>query len=124
MDKIKAALEQKRRKLLFAALTSARRVELEGDDLLIEFAPDARHYRDTLAKTESTKALREICSEICGREIGIRFAINDGSADVRQPPTPDEEERSAKQKTREAAAQNPTVQQVLRAFGGEIVDIK
>jgi hypothetical protein len=29
-----------------------------------------------------------------------------------------------KKQTQQAATQNPTVQQILRAFGGEIVDIK
>jgi DNA polymerase III subunit gamma/tau len=121
VDQIKSALEKKKRRLLKAALEAATRAELEGDDLAIEFTSEARHYRDTLAKAENAKALREACAEVCGREIGIRFSIQDGA--TAEPGSP-EAESTPKQLSREAVAQNPTVQQVLRAFGGEIVDIK
>ena len=123
IDQIKAALEKKKRRMLIAAIDGAGRAELEGDELSLEFTPEARHYRDTLAKTENVKALREACAEVCGREIGIRFSIKDG-AENNLPASPEEESRRSKQQARQAAAQNPTVQQVLRAFGGEIVDIK
>jgi len=123
IDQIKSELEKKKRRLLIAALDAAGRVELEGDELSIEFMPEARHARDTLAKADNAKALREACAEVCGREIGIRFAIRQAESGERAPASPEEEERRSKQQAREAVAQNPTVQQVLRAFGGEIVDI-
>jgi DNA polymerase III subunit gamma/tau len=123
LDQIKSELEKKKRRLLIAALDAACRVELEGDELSIEFMPEARHSRDTLAKADNAKALREACTEVCGREIGIRFAIRQAESDEGAPASPEEEERRSKQQAREAVAQNPTVQQVLRAFGGEIVDI-
>jgi DNA polymerase-3 subunit gamma/tau len=124
IDQIKAALENKKRRMLIAALDASSRAELEGDELLIEFTPDAKHSRDTLAKADNAKALREACREVCGRDIGIRFAVKDGSSEGDEQLSPEEEERRSKKQIRQAAAQNPTVQQVLRAFGGEIVDIK
>jgi DNA polymerase-3 subunit gamma/tau len=123
IDQIKSSLEKKKRRLLIAAIDGAVRAELEGDELSLEFIPEARHYRDTLARADNAKALREACAEVCGREIGIRFSIKDG-AENNLPASPEEESRRSKQQARQAAAQNPTVQQVLRAFGGEIVDIK
>ena len=50
IDQIKAALEKKKRRMLIAALDAASRAELEGDELLIEFTPEARQARDTLDK--------------------------------------------------------------------------
>ncbi|MGZ8846980.1 MAG: AAA family ATPase, partial [Pyrinomonadaceae bacterium] len=123
VDQIKAALTEKKRPRLIAALDAASRAELEGDELLIEFTPEARHSRDTLAKADNAKALRESCSEVCGREIGIRFSIK-GDSDSKEPLSPEEEVRQSKKQTCQTAAQNPTVQQVLRTFGGEIVDVK
>lgn len=122
-DQIASALEQKKRRLLIAAIEGAHRVELEGDELLIEFTPEAKHFRDTLAKADSAKLLREVCGAICGREIGVRFTIHADAA-TDEPITADDEDRRAKQKARHAAAQNPAVQQALRAFGGEIVDVR
>jgi DNA polymerase-3 subunit gamma/tau len=124
IDQIKSELEKKKRRMLIAALDAATRVEMEGNELLMEFTSDAKHSRDTLAKAENAKALREACSEVCGRDIGIHFSIRDNTAEANETLSPEEEERRVRKQTRQAAAQNPTVQQVLRAFGGEIVDIK
>jgi len=124
IDQIKSALAEKKRPRLIAALDAAARAELAGDELLIEFTADARHARDTLARADNVKALREACYEVCGRDIGIRFAIKDDAADHNAPLSPAEEARQAKKQTRQVAAENPTVQQVLRTFGGEIVDVK
>lgn len=123
VDQIKAELERRKRKLLVAAVAAAARVELEGNELTIEFSSDAKHSRDTLAKADNARILRETCAELCGSEIGIRFVIRDGETDERSV-SPEEDERRSKQKARLAAAQNPTVQQVLKTFGGEIVDVK
>jgi DNA polymerase-3 subunit gamma/tau len=124
IDQIKAALEKKKRRMLIAALDAASRAELEGDELLIEFTPEARQARDTLEKPDNVKALREAGYEVCGRDIKIRFSTTDDATHSNEPLSPEEEERRATKQTRQAATQNPTVQQVLRAFGGEIVDIK
>src|SRR5256886_28837 len=123
VDQIKAELEKRKRKLLAAAMAASVRVELEGNELTIEFSPDARHSRDTMARSENAKTLREACAEVCGREIGVRFVIREGEADDVSV-SPEEDQRRSKQKARQAAAQNPTVQQVLKTFGGEIVDVK
>lgn len=121
-DQIKAELQKKKRPLLIASIEAASKVELEGDELLIEFSPNAKHSRDTLAKSDNAKILREVCVEVCGRDVGIRFSVSDGEADD-APASPEEEQRQSKQRARQAAAQNPAVQKVLRAFGGEIVDV-
>lgn len=121
VDRIKSALAEKKRRLLIAALDGASRAELEGDELLI-FTSDAKHLRETFAKPDNAKALREACDDVCGRE--VRFSIKDDAGNGHEPLSPEEEERRTKKHTREAAARNPIVQQVLQTFGGEIVDIK
>jgi hypothetical protein len=123
LDQIKSELDKKKKRLLIASLEAAARVELEGDELSIEFSAAAKHSRDTLAKSDNAKILRETCVEVCGRDIGIRFSIRNGEDDE-GPASPEEEQRRSKQRARQAAAQNPTVQRLLRTFGGEIVDVK
>ena len=120
---VKAKLEQKRRRLLVAALDSALRADFEGDEFVVEFTPENKHYRDTLARADNSRALREACAEVCGREVGIRFLIKaeDSSS---QTPADESDGREAKLKAKKAAASDPTVQQVQRTFGAEIVDVK
>jgi len=121
--RLQAELEKRKRKLLAAAIGAAGSVELDGDELTIEFSPAARHSRDTVAKPDNVKILRETCTEVLGRDVGIRFVIRDAEADDAEL-SPEEDQRRSKQKARQAAAQNPTVQHVLKTFGGEIVDVK
>ncbi len=125
IEKIKTTLEKRRRMFLATALDAAHKAVIEGNELCVEFAPEAKHLRDTLAKPESVKFLREVCREILGHDIGIRISITERSADNSDSPSSKEEEaRREKQKLREYAEQHPAVQQVLQTFHGEIVDVR
>jgi DNA polymerase III gamma/tau subunit len=123
IEQLKAALEKRRKMFLVTALEGARNASLEGIELCLEFAPDAKHLRDTLAKSENVKILREVCKEVTGRHFGVRFVISDAEAGD-APPSKEETERREKQSLREKAEKDPTVQQMLRTFRGEIVDVK
>ena len=120
---VKAKLEQKRRRLMTAALEGATRAELEGDEFVVEFLPETKHYRDTLSRSDNAKALREACADVCGREIAIRFVIKaDDGATASGPAAV--EDPQLRQKAKHAAASDPTIQQVQRTFGAEIIDVK
>ena len=130
IEQIKAALEKRRKMFLVTAIEGARQAGLAGNELCLEFAPDARHLRDTLSKSENVKILREVCKEITGRDLGVRFVIADGEAGkvsgvpVSKEETERREELADKQRLRETAEKDPVVQQMLRTFRGEIVDVK
>ncbi len=126
MESIKEALERRSRMFLVVALEGARKAAVEGDELYVEFAPEAKHLRDNLAKPESVKLLREVAREVTGRELGVRIVVKErdagGSAD--EPPSKEEEAQLEKQRLRQVAEQNPLVQQALRTFRAEIVDVR
>ncbi|HVQ38478.1 MAG TPA: DNA polymerase III subunit gamma/tau [Pyrinomonadaceae bacterium] len=123
IDQIKSALEKRRKMFLVTALEGAREAAIEGDELCIEFAPDARHLRDTLAKSENAKILREVCKEITGSDLGVRFVVKDSEAPD-GPISREETVRREKQDLRETVEKDPVVQQMLRTFRGEILDVK
>ena len=107
---------------LVTALEGARSAVIVSDELCIEFAPDTRHLRDTLCKSENVKILREVCKEITGSDLGVRFVIRDVAAgDL--PISKEETERRQRQDLRERVEKDPVVQQMLRTFRGEIVDV-
>jgi DNA polymerase-3 subunit gamma/tau len=128
IEQIKAALGTRRKMLLVTALDGASNTILEGNELCLEFAPDTRNFRDTLAKSDNVKILREVCKEVTGRDLGVRFVVNDpeeaGAASADAPPSKEESERREKKSLREQAEKDPTVQQMLKTFRGEIVDVK
>ena len=121
-EKIKAALEQQRKMFLVTVLEAARSISIEDGELFIEFAPDARHFRDTLARPENIKLLRDAGREVTGKEMGVRIAIRDAEPAV--PPTREDDERLEKKSLREGVESNPIVKEMLKTFRGEIVDVR
>ena len=110
---------------LVTALDGARYAAVENGELYVEFAPEARHLRDTLAKSDNVKILREICRELTGTELGVRVMIKDQtSATDAAPLSKEDEERLEQHRLRESAEKHPVVQQMLRTFRGEIVDVR
>ncbi len=123
IDRIKAGLESRRKMFLVTALEGARHASLENAELYLEFAPDARHLRDTLAKSDNVKILRDVCQEAVGRECGVRIVIKD-DADDESESSPEDEALREKQQLRKSAEENPVVQQMLKTFRGEITDVR
>lgn len=119
MQQLKAELEARNRPLISVALENAHRVAIEGDDLCIEFAPEKKHLRDNLVKQEIARLLRSICSELTGRELGLRILIRDAHRDSAE----DEKGMEAK-RLREWAENHPNVQHVLRKVRGEVIDVR
>ncbi|HJS24098.1 MAG TPA: DNA polymerase III subunit gamma/tau [Pyrinomonadaceae bacterium] len=123
IERVKAVLETQRKMLLVTALESALATVFGESELCIEFAPDARHFRDTLSKPENVKFVREACREVTGKEIGIRIVVKDPNAEG-EPLSREDEERLEKQRLHEMAENSPVVQQILKTFRGEIVDVR
>jgi hypothetical protein len=126
IESIKEGLERRSRMFLVIALEGARKAVVEGDELYVEFAPEAKHLRDNLAKPESVKLLREVARDVTGRELGVRIVVKerDASGTQDEPPSKEEEARLEKQRLRQIAEQDPLVQQALRTFRAEIVDVR
>ena len=123
IDRVKSFLQAQKKKLLLAALDAAQTIVIEEGELRVEFAPEVRHERNTLSSPDSIKLLREACREVTGNEIGIRILVKDPRADG-EPLSREEQERLEKQKLRETAENSPIVQQMLKTFRGEIVDVR
>ncbi|HEX5706389.1 MAG TPA: DNA polymerase III subunit gamma/tau [Pyrinomonadaceae bacterium] len=132
--RIKRALDERRKPFLAVAVESARRVRVEDETLHVEFAPDAKHLRDLLLKPDNTRILREACRAALGHETQVSVTLIEPGAMAAAssasdggnvaPLSKDEEERLEKQRLREWAEQQPQVQEVLRMFRGEIVDVR
>ena len=123
IERVKAVLETQRKMLVVTALEAAQATVFEDAELCIEFAPDARHFRDTLSKPENVKFIREACYQVTGNEMGIRIVIKDPQAEG-EPPSREDEARLEKQRLRQMAENSPVVQQMLKTFRGEIVDVR
>jgi DNA polymerase-3 subunit gamma/tau len=125
VEAIKDELEKRSRMFLVIAIEGARKATVEGDEIYIEFAPEAKHLRDNLAKPESVKLLREVAREVTGRDLGVRINVKErGENGANEPLSKQEVERDEKQRLREIAEKDPIVQKALRTFRGEIIDVR
>jgi DNA polymerase-3 subunit gamma/tau len=122
LERLKSALEERRKPFLAIALDGARRVEVRGTELCVEFAPEQKFLRDNLSKPENARLLREACSEVAGRELGLQIAVRDEREAAEQ--AAEDESRRERDHLRELAEQDPQVRDVLRIFRAEIVDVR
>ncbi|HEX8335701.1 MAG TPA: DNA polymerase III subunit gamma/tau [Pyrinomonadaceae bacterium] len=125
-SRFKRGLEGRGKPLLAVALDGARRVWVEADEVRVEFAPEGRHLRETLTKPENQKLLREVCCEVLGRPVGIQIKLRaPGEADDEEGRlTADDEARREQQQLRARAEGHPVVQQMLKTFRAEIVEVR
>lgn len=108
--------------LLVTAIESAQATVFDENELCIEFAPGARHFRDTLSRADNNKFVRDACREVTGREMGVRIVVKDPAAEG-EPLSREDEERLEKQRRREKAESNPNIQIMLKTFRGEISEL-
>ena len=122
VERIKTVLESKRKMFLVSVLEGASQTTLEAGELCIEFAPEARSLRDTLAKSDNVKLLREACKEVTGKDLSVRIVIKEAGAPGDD--SKEETERRRKKDLVESAKKDPLVQQMLHTFRGEIADVR
>jgi hypothetical protein len=65
-----------------------------------------------------------VCFEVAQRDCGVRIVIKDLNATAEGESSKEDEERREKQRLRKSAEEDPVVQQMLRTFRGEIVDVR
>ena len=113
IERVKTVLKKK--PLLVTALDSAQVTWNEGE-LYLEFSPENRYLFSTLSDPKNTKVLADACREVTGQETNVRVHIEE--------PQTENAAVSEKQRLRELAESSPVVQQALKTFRGEIVDVK
>jgi DNA polymerase III subunit gamma/tau len=120
---LKSAIEKRNRPLLLIALEGAYQINLIDNELHIEFSQESKHLRNTLVTPESMKLIRESCREILGRDVGIRVSVTDVDDNSPEMSAYREAIRE-KQQLREIAENHPAVQQLLKTFHAEIIEVR
>jgi DNA polymerase-3 subunit gamma/tau len=124
LQTIKRILEERRKMLLVTALEGAHKAVIDGDEIYVEFSAGVKHLRDSLAKPENIKVLREACRDALGRDVGVRIVVKEPDEADGGQMSKIEAARQERQRLREMAEQHPAVQQLLKTFHGEIVDVR
>ena len=121
---IMRGLEARNKPLVATLVEEARRVSVEGDEVRFEFAPEKKTLRDTLSKPDNQKLRREVCCEVLGRAVGVSVTVASAGGSDDDPFAREDEDRREQRRLREVAESNPLVQEVLKKFRGEIVEVR
>lgn len=122
IDRICEYLESKKKALVVTALSAARSIDFIGEEIVISYEPEMSTMKGMISKPDSIAALRDACQETLGRTPGI--SIVTAEPDEGAPLSRQQEEALEKQRLRAIAEQHPAVQNVLRIFQGEVVDVR
>jgi DNA polymerase III subunit gamma/tau len=122
--RIKHGLEGRGKPLLAVAFEGARRVRIEGEEVRVEFGPEAKHLHAQLKKPESQRLLREVCCEVLGRGVGVAVLLRGPGEVEEETDTPEDAARREQRQLREQAQGHPHVQEMLKTFRAEIVDVR
>jgi DNA polymerase III subunit gamma/tau len=122
--RIKHGLEGRGKPLLAVAFEGARRVRIEGEEVCVEFGPEAKHLHAQLKKPESQRLLREVCCEVLGRGVGVAVLLRGPGELEEETDTPEDAARREQRQLREQAQGHPHVQEMLKTFRAEIVDVR
>ena len=120
--------------MLHALLTHRLGAKLEGDRLILSFAPTQRVLVDQLSSNETKSQVEDAAAELLGRRVHIVVSIDEstpasGGVDDGNESRPDrpsgkgapETERDA---LRERARQDPLVRRFVETFQGEVEEIR
>jgi len=114
------ATVQSKKMSLRTYLEMARRVSLEGDVVEIAFGPKQSFSREAIENADARSTIEAAASEIAGRQVIVRTAIEAPGPDEPAPETgPARRDRLI-----EAAMRQPEVRMVMETFRGQIVDIQ
>jgi hypothetical protein len=115
VQKIKAALEARKKMILVMTLDKAESIRVDGEFLRIVFAPSESSYKSQVES--SRKVITEACFEVVGRPLSVSVSIG-GPGGAESPP--EQKEASTKAET----STHPNVKAVVDKFQGILEVIK
>jgi DNA polymerase-3 subunit gamma/tau len=123
VDKIKAALEAKRKMMIVTALDNGT-VSIDGDYLCVIYAPENSACKTQIEARDKRNAIEDASEQVLGRRLTLRASIV-GQADGPGINTTSGSERAPqrKEKSKAESEHDPKLQALLDKFHGEVIEV-
>jgi DNA polymerase-3 subunit gamma/tau len=123
VDKIKAALEAKRKMMIVTALDKGT-VSIDGDYLRVTYAPENGACKTEIEARDKRNAIEDASEQVLGRRLTLRASIV-GQADGPNVRTASGSERGLqrKEKSKDAAEDDPKLRALVDKFHGEVIEV-
>jgi hypothetical protein len=114
VDKIKAALEARRKMMIVAALDRGT-VSIDGDYLRVVYAPEDSRCKNEIEARAGRIAIEDACDQVLGRRLTLWASIA-GQPEVGGGPR-------RKERIKDTAEDNPKLRALVDKFHGEIIEV-
>jgi DNA polymerase-3 subunit gamma/tau len=132
-DKIKAALEAKRKMMIVTALDKGT-ISIDGDYLCVEYAPEHSSCKPEIEARDKRNAIEDACEQVLGRRLTLRVSIagqsvstpggsEHGSKRAISTASGSERGLQRKEKPKVAAEDDPKLQALIDKFHGEVIEV-
>ncbi|MCI0485948.1 MAG: DNA polymerase III subunit gamma/tau [Blastocatellia bacterium] len=117
VERIKAAIEGKRKMMLFSALDKAERIEIDGEFLRISYAAGDALFKNQVESRDNRKLIEEVCREVTGRRLTLSATVG-GQAGTESAPR-----RKERIDIKERVENNPAVRALADKFQGQVIEV-
>lgn len=117
-EKVKAALERRRKMMLLSMLDVAENIKVEDGSLHIAFSPNDAMYKTKFELRENRSVIEEVCQEVFGRQMTVSV-----TAGGQASPQPASAPKSKKPSARQQVEDHPGIKALVDKFRGEVVDV-
>jgi DNA polymerase-3 subunit gamma/tau len=114
VDKLKAALEAKRKMMIVSTLDKGV-VTIDGDYLRVEYAPENAKCKAEIESRDKRIAIEDACEQVLGKRLTLRVSIAGQSEGQSNP--------LRKEKAKAAVEDDPKLRALIDKFHGEVIEV-
>jgi len=118
VDRIKAALEDKRKMMIVSALDKGT-ISIDSDSLNVEYSEENVSCKAQLEARDNRKAIEDTCEQVLGQRLTLKCSISGQSVET----VVTENGQQRKPKAKSTAHEDPRLKALIDKFHGEIVDV-
>ena len=119
VDRIKSALEDKRKMMIVSALDKGT-ISIESDYLSVEYSAENAGCKTHIEARDNRRAIEDACEQVLGQRLTLKCSIAGQNAEAA---VPSETAQQRQQKTRSAAHDDPRLTALIDKFHGEIIEV-
>src|SRR6266404_8428955 len=113
IDKIKGALEAKRKMMIVMALDKGS-ITIDADYFRVTYEPENSHCKGQIEARDKRIAIEDACEEVLGHRLTLWASVT-GEPEAAQP--------RRKEKAKEAAVSDPKLRALVDKFHGEVIEV-
>jgi DNA polymerase-3 subunit gamma/tau len=114
IDKIKAALESKRKMMIVSTLDKGS-ITIDGGHLLVDYSPENAQCKTEIESRDKRIAIEDACEQVLGQRLTLRASIAGQSEAEKKFPR--------KENVKAASADDPKLRALVDKFHGEVIEV-